>query len=449
MAVLKQAHDPEMGGRIADLPAKGGHSMSPECERWAELADLEALGEPLPDGGLTFRNDHEASCRYCAHEAAVWRAAKVPQTPHAVDPADVQKILFLAAARSRRTALSARWKGALVVGGGVTALAAAILLWFSVRGAPAGLPNGRALETPVVATLKQPPPTPTPTERHVDEGAEPYCSQAIPGATVCFGRGALLARRALTGPHRELELARGRAVVSLAPQAPGTSFSLTSAAGKVTAVGTIFSLDVSGDGTAIARVVEGKVLVSAANGGTAYPVHAGQAFQLGAAQPKPLSNEDRDLDLALLSVGDDRERGAALAPGAPKPPVRSVPQAPPRDLLEYARSLRANGDFRRAAEVYRKVHADSPQSPSGRAALVSLGDLLLTLGDASGALSAFDSYLVGGGTLAQEASFGRVRALRALGRSGDEQRAIQRFVAAYPGSPQSRVLRARLAAMQK
>jgi tetratricopeptide (TPR) repeat protein len=118
-------------------------------------------------------------------------------------------------------------------------------------------------------------------------------------------------------------------------------------------------------------------------------------------------------------------------------------------MLEYARSLRASGDFRRAADVYRRIHAAAPQSPSGRAALVSLGELLLSLNDAHGALRAFDSYLVSGGSLAQEALFGRARALRTLNRPAEERAAIERFLAAYPNAPQSRVLRSRLAAMNE
>jgi hypothetical protein len=78
-----------------------------------------------------------------------------------------------------------------------------------------------------------------------------------------------------------------------------------------------------------------------------------------------------------------------------------------------------------------------------------LGELLLTLHDSQGALNAFDSYLAGGGALAQEARFGRARALRALNRPAEERRAIEHFLTAYPEAPQSRVLRARLAAIQK
>jgi hypothetical protein len=259
----------------------------------------------------------------------------------------------------------------------------------------------------------------------------------------------VLGRRTLSGPERELEVVKGRAVVSLAPQAPGTSFSLTAGSGKVTAVGTIFSVEVSGDGATIARVVEGKVVVRSGNGDAMHPVHAGQAFRLGDQQPTSLLDRDRDLDIALLSTADMSEHDALPAPSAAKPPLRGVDPTRPRDMLEYARSLRAAGDSRGAVEVYRKIHADNPQSLSGRAALVSLGELLLSLGDGPGALSAFDSYLVGRGELSQEAAFGRIRALRALNRTVLEQQAIQRFLAAYPNAPQSRVLRARLAAIQK
>jgi hypothetical protein len=73
----------------------------------------------------------------------------------------------------------------------------------------------------------------------------------------------------------------------------------------------------------------------------------------------------------------------------------------------------------------------------------------LTLRDPRGALNAFDSYLAGGGPLAQEAMFGRVRALRALNRPAEERLAIERFLAAYPEAPQRHVLRARLSAIQR
>jgi TolA-binding protein len=421
--------------------------MNLECQRWAGLADLEALGEPLPSDGRAFQQAHELACADCAREATIWRGMRLAEAAGAPDEAEVEHILSLAGAARLRVASSRRWRSAVVVVGGVTACAAAMLLWLSGSSGQPHLPahDLQARLAAPAASKKQAPDgaSAEPTARGPDQG----CSELVPGATVCLAPGTLLGRRALSGPAREVEVSLGRAVVSLAPQLPGMSFSLTTSAGKVTAVGTIFSVDVSADGTTIARVVEGKVWARFGSQTGAQALHAGQALRLGEQQARALSDQEREADLALL--------GSSAAPPSASPSASAAKPAPagdpaaPRDMLAYARSLRASGDFQRAAEVYRQIHNANPQSPSGRAALVSLGDLLLTLHDAQGALNAFDGYLASSGTLAQEAAFGRVRALRGLNRSAEEQRAIEHFIAAYPDAPQSRVLRARLAAIQK
>jgi len=429
--------------------------MNLDCQRWAKLADLDAVGEALPSDERAFQRAHEAGCPHCSREARVWRSMGAMDGQDAeLDEREVERVLSVAALdEARRVAFSRRWKNALVVGVGITACAAAAFLWFQGKPDPALRSDGeQALGTRAGATSPSPSPAVAPTaSQPVVQASPAACSQVVPGATLCLANGTVLGRRSLDGPHREIEVARGRAVVLLQPQPLGSSFSLTTASGKVTAVGTIFSVDVSEDGTTVARVVEGKVLVRAGQEDTPHAVKAGQAFRLGEQQPTPLSNQERDLDLGLLSMapGDEKnERGAASPSDAGQAPARSV-QPPARDSLELARSLRASGDFRQAADVYRKIYADNPRSPSGRAALVSLGDLLLTLHDPRGALRSFDSYLLAGGDLSQEAMFGRVRALRALNQRGEEERAIKRFIAAYPDAPQSRILRARLAAMPK
>jgi TolA-binding protein len=428
--------------------------MSLDCQRWVELTDREAVGEDLLTEERAFQHAHAATCADCAQEAAIWRALKAPAVELA--PAgEAERLVGLAAARlsiAPSIGLRQRWKAAAVAGG-VMACAAALVLWWSgslERDSGEGghlLAKGgatlgaRLRRIPAAQGASRPQP--------VESASQAHCSEVIPGAMVCLASGTVIAARQLDGPDRVLEVARGRAVVSLAPQPPGTSFSLSSASGKVTAVGTIFSVEVGADGSTIARVVEGHVRVRSGESGTTHSLVAGQAFHLGEPQPTPLVDQDRDLDLELLSLSGSTERDpphpATVAKAAD---TRGAPAAQP-DTLEYARSLRAGGDFQRAADVYRRIHAANPQSPSGRAALVSLGELLLSLHDAQGALSTFDSYLAGGGPLAQEAAFGRARALRALNRPADERKAIERFVAAYPNAPQSRILRARLAAMPK
>jgi hypothetical protein len=423
--------------------------MSLDCQRWIELADREAAGEALPLTEQAFQRAHTATCAECAHEAAMWGALKAPTAEPAPNADELERLMTLIAAeRSRPSPLAfpRRWKD-MTFGGVALACAAALLLWWNGERARSGShPLARATVTsPQRAPAANSPPPAQPDE----SGAPPHCSEVVAGATVCFERGTVIASRALDGPDRALELARGRAVVSLLPQPPGTSFSLTAALGKVTAVGTIFSVEVGADGATIARVIEGRVLVRTGETDVAHPVVAGQAFRLGEQQPTLLSDRERELDLALLSLSGSVERDHSNPSSGPKAGGGGGTPAARPDMLGYARSLRAKGDFRGATDVYRRIHAADPQSPSGRAALVSLGELLLSLNDPQGALKAFDSYLVRGGALAQESLFGRARALRALNRPAEERAAIERFLAAYPNAPQGRVLRSRLAAMKK
>jgi hypothetical protein len=169
-------------------------------------------------------------------------------------------------------------------------------------------------------------------------------------------------------------------------------------------------------------------------------------------------------ELVRVSEGEHWSR-TFTAPRAPTTPAvstsgtrppRGVPnrsgtgRATPADLLSKARDLRADGKAAEAAAAYRELEAQYPKSPEAHASFVLLGDIeLANLNDASGALRSFNAYLVGGGELAQEAKYGRIRALRALGRSAEERKAIEDFVATYPKSVQTRTLQSRLEELRK
>lgn len=116
------------------------------------------------------------------------------------------------------------------------------------------------------------------------------------------------------------------------------------------------------------------------------------------------------------------------------------------DLLRHALELRAERRFAEAATVYRKLIAQQPRSAEARTALVSLGDLQLArLSDAASALKSFDAYLASGDrVLEQEAQYGRIRALRALGRGAEEQLAIERLLSSYPAGVHAEPMRQRL-----
>jgi outer membrane protein assembly factor BamD (BamD/ComL family) len=111
--------------------------------------------------------------------------------------------------------------------------------------------------------------------------------------------------------------------------------------------------------------------------------------------------------------------------------------------------LRASGQFRASAQVYRRIVERHAATEAAASALVSLGTIELEkLGEPASALSRFDLYLSRTGRrgpLAQEALYGRARALRALGRVAQEGAALEELVQSYGRSLYSKAARARLA----
>jgi tetratricopeptide (TPR) repeat protein len=182
------------------------------------------------------------------------------------------------------------------------------------------------------------------------------------------------------------------------------------------------------------------VAVQAAGALVARRLRAGEAMLVeGGGTIAVLEPEERRRDLALLPM---QRR-------APEKPARNAKESASfvdADPLARARLLRSRGQFAQAAALYESIHAASPRTPSGRAALLGLAELRLSdLHDAAGALRAFDAYLAGGSSaLAREAAYGRIRALRALGNTEQERAAVQAFLVAYPDGPEAESLRPHL-----
>lgn len=142
---------------------------------------------------------------------------------------------------------------------------------------------------------------------------------------------------------------------------------------------------------------------------------------------------------------------AAPAPGpaaAPAPAVVDVPT--PAELLKRARTLVGQGDWRGAAAAYQRLRTVYPKSPESHTVSVALGQLQLDrLGQPRQALRSFEAYLkAGGGGLAQEARYGSLRALRALGDRPAEAQAIRAYLRQYPKSVDAERLRRRLAELE-
>jgi hypothetical protein len=124
------------------------------------------------------------------------------------------------------------------------------------------------------------------------------------------------------------------------------------------------------------------------------------------------------------------------------------PEPSPAELLESARRFRAAGDWPATAAAYEELIGGYPESAEAEVALVPLGQVRLEhLGDAAGALSAFETYLgrAPSGSLGEEAFWGRIQALKVLGRFAEEESALLDFIAAFPHSVRTGQARQQLA----
>lgn len=133
---------------------------------------------------------------------------------------------------------------------------------------------------------------------------------------------------------------------------------------------------------------------------------------------------------------------SAQEPSAQEP---SAAPAAPRaaDLLATARERRSHGDTPGAVAAYKELFSLHANAPEAHAALVPYGEIQLTTSDPHAALGSFERYLTRGGPLSEEASFGKVRALRALGRADEERTSIDAFLRTYPDSTLAPSLRSR------
>ncbi|WP_437637631.1 tetratricopeptide repeat protein [Sorangium sp. So ce854] len=148
--------------------------------------------------------------------------------------------------------------------------------------------------------------------------------------------------------------------------------------------------------------------------------------------------------LTELAAPAPRPHDTPRAPGASAPPPAA---STAEQLFREANDARRAGSAQRAIELYRALQRRFAGSPEATLSLVSLGSLLLDGGSPGAALAQFDRYLgvAGARPLAVEALYGRGRALRALGRSGDEAQTWRRMLREHPSSPYAEHARRRLA----
>jgi ferric-dicitrate binding protein FerR (iron transport regulator) len=450
-----------------------------ECERWANLLDRQAIEGALSAEEARFQPEHVRSCAACASELAAWRELR-RLDPAQTSPLErdvlledtVLKKLWSDPPVPRARAGSSRRRQVFIAGALAVAAAVAAYLLPSRRGDP---PTTRAVANVTIGAgsaiaeggaLRRLGELVRPGET-LRAGPSPTCLLIEPGVKVCLAPDGEFRLADAAVAHRRIDLLHGHLVATLDPQPTGTTFSVSTPAGVVTAIGTIFSVEVlQGSEPVKVRVLRGSVKVHTSDA-QERTLRDHQSLAFGLETPTDIPAGEEAKDLALLRVDTENapepseppESSPASTAGGqtPETPVPTSARSPASpepaaagDLLRQALDLRARSRFTEAADVYRKLGALHPGSPEARAALVSLGDLQLSrLHDPAGALRSFDAYLASGDrTLEQEAEYGRIRALRTLGRTIQERDAIEHLLLGYPSGVHAEPMRARLQSLK-
>jgi TolA-binding protein len=140
--------------------------------------------------------------------------------------------------------------------------------------------------------------------------------------------------------------------------------------------------------------------------------------------------------------------------------VASAEETPPRidlgqdsdaeDMSRRALSLRIQKKYDGSYQTYTKLIKHFPDTPAGRAALISRGLLLLEVFDRPHlALADFSAYLTRhkAGNHAPEATFGQALVYRRLGKKATERRILKKIIKLYPDTEQATKARERLRKM--
>lgn len=418
--------------------------------RWRRLADADAEGVSLSGADREYLERFTPRSAEGRAEAELFTALahlgdgeESPQADAALIQATVQHVMA-----ARRVAppppieLSERRRGASrwVVAGtvAVAAVAAVVVGWFGVQtirsldddaGAPsiarASSAPGDEEVTPVQTTAEESEPAPAPVAGLivasgdlVDSTGEPLVAAAavrgsvrvesdrgcigLGEATACFERGTRLEVDA-EQPTR-LVLVEGEGAIEVPAVAPSVAPSV---------VGSVMTVEIAGDSYSIDSPVSIQTVVHE-RGSTRVTVLDGRVEMV-----------DADGQSHVLEAGQVRQRTKS---------ARSSARPDAKTLLARARASRSEGNRSAAIAHYEKLLRLYPRASASRAAMISLGDLYLEVGKPKAALAWFDRYLRRGGALAQEAYIGRIKALGALGRDRQKQKAIEAFRIRYPSS---------------
>lgn len=474
-----------------------------DCVRALSLDMKNRSGGPLNRSDRHFLQRHRASCEACCIEAQALEmigeddgAGGMTELDELATHrlaeqlvAEAETAQPLAATEKMRPMLSAQWKWAIVASAAVALIALVLTIdWH--------------LEAPIASQLKAKQVEDAPAENphlptvHVLKGELAFGSDSVRRGE---SRGAGERFEALHGPaviglsstvtvsmvektslllsepegRCEIALLRGDIIVAV-PPAPGRRpITVTTEYGLVEVKGTVFNVQVVDSG-AIVKVLRGAVMARQAAQTAAVMVGQGQGVVLG-PEPRvwhltrqelnPLRTRIAELgalgvdpivletvivnNAEQISTGQPRSTGSGASPqpNGSRPSARRSAKA----LKLLAQKERRANHWQAAADAYANLIAQYPHSSEAEVALVSLGQLALEkLDRPAQALVHFERYRARrpSGVLAQEAHYGKVLALKRLGRTGLERQAIELFLERFPSALQVPSLEKRLNEIQ-
>ncbi len=458
-----------------------------KCEVWISYFERSEIGEALDSKENAFLESHRISCGRCAAE---WNALHSLALPKVL-PVDSHDVRAIERALATTAQLPRRNTRTSVVAG-IVALAAAALLTvgyfvtmprpFFVLAGKQGLVtvNGRdrAVGSPVAVGEKV----------VVKEGRA--CLSVATGGQLCLESETEAAPFVDTGAERTLHLIRGAVEVRMDHQPQGIRVGVHTDEGDVLAIGTVFRV-IRNEAVEV-QVTEGRVLtrsafreeelrpgaprtlrasglanavpspaptraqadiVNVSNGQEARPSQKTEAL-IDAPINDPHGSVQASVDNTPPPRVRNARHGVSPNPSANEdkrpsgPQVNQAKRLAPRNaesepkesdgpqLLREARQLRARGRDAEAARLLERLIAEHGRSEEAHAALLTLTDLELTsLKQPERALLHSRQYLSGSGELRDEAAFRELRALEALRRSAEAERARERFLLEFPQSP--------------
>jgi ferric-dicitrate binding protein FerR (iron transport regulator) len=481
-----------------DRPNGSDGFRSPECGRVHAIWERSLLegGEPSDEERAGVR-EHLETCDECAEFVALLDAFDE------VEPLPAGAIDDVLDARDRKQHTRRRNTGLVAAGLVAAAAAIALIVGVGVSGSDGEVSlggNGAPLVAKGGASWVE--------GGTLTTADEPLRLRRGDDLTLALDRSTRAQVAVLREDRLSLDLSKGCLAVEVDPAAE-IAVAVETELGRVVVQGTIFAVQTSEDEVRV-EVVRGSVEVESPD--LAYgsaEVEAGESLAIRTKQVTALGGSRRAAILALLGIeqgsgpttepeaveiarsgeqpdavqADDTTSGApapaarpadtAARPSTDKPAEAAEPLEPPAEeavepepeqpteadaapgpgeLIRLARERRVSGDWPGAAEAYEQVLTLHPGRPEAVTVLLPLAEIELEhLGKPAQALRHFSEY--GGkrpnGALAEEAFYGRCAALKAMGQTQREIRALEEFLRRFPGSVHADNARARLDNLSK